>query len=98
MLADSNHQRSLRETPSFFVMAFNVVRGCRIAGHATSLPEHPDDMLPLHLRQRSAADGLLCIGPYFGQRSTKLGTSGKDHRPSNEVFEFSYIARPRPTH
>ena len=82
MLADSNHQRSLRETPSFFVMAFNVVRGS-VASLVTPPVSRSTPMICSRstCAKRSAADGLLCIGPYFGQGSTKVG-AGKGSRTS----------------
>src|SRR6185312_891803 len=68
------------------------------ADHATRFPKHPNNMLLLHLLQRSVAGGLQRIGPYFGQRSTEVGTSRENDRPFNEIFELSHVTRPRPAH
>jgi hypothetical protein len=89
--------------PSFRIRAFqggprHSEPGSGLGDDPTRLSQHSDDMLPLHLLQRAVAGEFECIGPYFGQRSTEVRASREDDRPFNEVFELSYIARPRPTH
>src|SRR5579864_1995184 len=72
--------------------------GCGLADHSTSLTQHMDDMLPLHVRQSGVPAGLQGDWPYFGQRSTEIRATRKDDRPFNEVLELPYIPRPRPAH
>ncbi len=69
--------------PSFRIRAFNVVLGIprRVAALLTtpfasrstrSIAAPRSDLL-----ERIAAGGFQCIGPYFLQRSTKIGGPGK---------------------
>src|SRR5258706_14168190 len=49
--------------------------GCCLADHATGLPQHTHDMLPLHACQSVMPGGFEGIRPYLGQRSTEMGAA-----------------------
>jgi hypothetical protein len=55
--------------------------------HPAALAQYADDMLALDLLDRGTGGQFRGIVPYFGQRSTQAGSSGKNDRPFNEVFE-----------
>ena len=46
--------------------AWHAQTSGRFADHLARLPQHPDDVFPLHLLERIAAGGFRCICPYFG--------------------------------